>query len=217
MEILICTRFGTQTFGSQTPPPLPSSDTSPSAGLEYLHNKGVIHRDIKGANILVSATGEVKLSDFGCSYTCMAPAEGVRILGTVLWMAPEVCREEVVHASCDIWALGCTVLQMLTNRLPWTERGFDTCIAAFYHITTCAEGPHVPDHVSAVARDFINACVRVRAELRPDCAVCARGSVSRVREGGEGRFGEVRAALLLCWPSLGCSFVVLARLAQFLA
>ena len=144
--------------------------TSAPAGLEYLHNKGIIHRDIKGANILVSDKGEVKLSDFGCSYQSLAPSEDTRPLGTVLWMAPEVCREEEVHASCDIWALGCTVLQMVTDRLPWAEREFEHPIAAFFHIATCAEGPKVPNTVQPLTRSFISDCVAVQAHHRPACA-----------------------------------------------
>ena len=140
------------------------------AGLEYLHNKGIIHRDIKGANILVSDKGEVKLSDFGCSYQSLAPSEDTRPLGTVLWMAPEVCREEEVHASCDIWALGCTVLQMVTNRLPWAEREFEHPIAAFFHIATCTEGPKAPDTTAPLTRSFISDCVAVQATDRPTCA-----------------------------------------------
>ena len=74
---------------------------------------------LTGANILVSDKGEVKLTDFGCAAT---KPQGFGALGTVLWMAPEVCREEHYQASCDIWSLGCTVLQMVTNELPWAER-----------------------------------------------------------------------------------------------
>ena len=139
------------------------------AGLEYLHNKGIIHRDIKGANILVSDKGEVKLSDFGCSYQSLAPSEDTRPLGTVLWMAPEVCQEEEIGTSCDIWALGCTVLQMVTNRLPWAEREFEHPIPAFFHIATCTDGPQVPDTIQPLTRSFISDCVAVQAPHRPTC------------------------------------------------
>ena len=60
-------------------------------GLRYLHAEGIIHRDIKGANILVSDRGTVKLTDFGCSITAVRSFNHRAALGTVLWMAPEVC------------------------------------------------------------------------------------------------------------------------------
>ena len=58
-------------------------------GLRYLHEKGIIHGDIKGANLLLSETGIVKLADFGSSIRNMG--DGIPAFGTVLWMAPEVC------------------------------------------------------------------------------------------------------------------------------
>ncbi|XP_039173367.1 mitogen-activated protein kinase kinase kinase 1-like [Eucalyptus grandis] len=85
-------------------------------GLKYLHDEKVIHRDIKCANILVDASGAVKLADFGwAKATEMNAAKSFK--GTLLWMAPEVF-ESVNNRSyglaADIWSLGCTVLEMLT-------------------------------------------------------------------------------------------------------
>ena len=63
-------------------------------GLQYLHDRDVIHRDIKGANILVSDKGQVKLTDFGSSISALGSGDVHRLLlGTVLWMAPEVVRD----------------------------------------------------------------------------------------------------------------------------
>ena len=55
----------------------------------------------------------------------------------------QVCREEPLAQSSDIWSLGCTILQMATNRLPWSECKFQHSIPAFYHIATCTEPPKV--------------------------------------------------------------------------
>ena len=140
-----------------------------TVGLAYLHGKGIVHRDVKGANILVSDKGAVKLADFGCSYSNTLPREALPALGTVLWMAPEVCQERPLAASSDIWSLGCTVLQCLVNALPWSERGFDNCAAAFYHIALCAAPPKIPRAVSPAARDFMAGCLSVEPALRPDC------------------------------------------------
>ena len=75
-------------------------------GLGYLHAQDIVHRDIKAANILVSDRGEVKLTDFGCSYSTSFGTGRPLGMGTVLWMAPEVClaimcaAATCLHGSC---------------------------------------------------------------------------------------------------------------------
>lgn len=88
------------------------------SGIEYLHSKGIIHRDIKGANILVTDTGVAKLADFGCSkrlagLCTMSLEESMNILkGSVPWMAPEVIKNASYGRSSDIWSFGATVIEM---------------------------------------------------------------------------------------------------------
>ena len=89
-------------------------------GLAYLHRKGIIHRDIKGANVLVTEMGVAKLADFGCSKQLQGAATGSMdeslrsIRGSIPWMAPEVIRQSGHGRSADIWSLGCTVIEMAT-------------------------------------------------------------------------------------------------------
>uniref|UniRef100_A0A0C3T2R6 Protein kinase domain-containing protein n=1 Tax=Guillardia theta (strain CCMP2712) TaxID=905079 RepID=A0A0C3T2R6_GUITC len=90
-------------------------------GLKYLHANQVVHGDIKPANILlVRETGSVKIADLG---TATEEAAGRALLpfGTPGFMAPEVVRDGVPNFLSDIWSLGCTVLQLLTGKLPWSE------------------------------------------------------------------------------------------------
>ncbi|XP_062214852.1 mitogen-activated protein kinase kinase kinase 1-like isoform X2 [Phragmites australis] len=89
-------------------------------GLVYLHERNVVHRDIKCANILVHANGSVKLADFGLAKE-MSKINMLRSCkGSVYWMAPEVINPKKMYGpSADIWSLGCTVLEMLTRQIPF--------------------------------------------------------------------------------------------------
>ena len=96
------------------------------AGLAFLHASGIIHRDIKGGNVLVDETGHVKLADFGASTRVNslteATVESLDIKGTPYFMAPEVLGRNKYGRKGDIWAVGCTVIQMLTAQPPWKDQ-----------------------------------------------------------------------------------------------
>ena len=138
-------------------------------GLEYLHGEGIIHHDIKPANILVSDRGELKLTDFGCSYCTRFTEHTPFAMGTVLWMAPEVCRQEPSKFTGDIWSLGWTLSQMATNEEPWGERQFENTIAAFYHIATCNAPPALPNCLVEPMRGVVQQCLQLDAPRRPSC------------------------------------------------
>ncbi|KAL6909511.1 hypothetical protein ACP4OV_001792 [Aristida adscensionis] len=136
-------------------------------GLVYLHERNVVHRDIKCANILVHANGSVKLADFGLAKE-MSKINMLRSCkGSVYWMAPEVVNPRKTYGpAADIWSLGCTVLEMLTRQIPYPNVEWTN---AFFMIGR-GEQPPIPSYLSKEAQDFISQCVRVDSEQRPSAS-----------------------------------------------
>ncbi|XP_009364204.2 mitogen-activated protein kinase kinase kinase NPK1 [Pyrus x bretschneideri] len=136
-------------------------------GLEYLHKNEIMHRDIKGANILVDNKGCIKLADFGASKKVveLATINGAKSMkGTPYWMAPEVILQTGHSFSADIWSVGCTVIEMATGKPPWSQQYQE--VAALFHIGTTKSHPPIPEHLSAEAKDFLLKCLEKEPYLR---------------------------------------------------
>ena len=87
--------------------------------LEYLHKLGIIHRDIKGPNIMVDIDGTIKLADFSTSKKDIDGLLSRSLKGTPNWMAPEIVMRTGHGPKVDIWSLGCVVIEMLTAIPPF--------------------------------------------------------------------------------------------------
>uniref|UniRef100_A0A671YEU5 Mitogen-activated protein kinase kinase kinase 3 n=1 Tax=Sparus aurata TaxID=8175 RepID=A0A671YEU5_SPAAU len=149
-------------------------------GMSYLHSNMIVHRDIKGANILRDSAGNVKLGDFGASkrlQTICMSGTGIRsVTGTPYWMSPEVISGEGYGRKADVWSLGCTVVEMLTEKPPWAEY---EAMAAIFKIATQPTNPLLPSHTSDQARDFIS-CIFVEAKHRPSAEELLRHPFSQI-------------------------------------
>jgi serine/threonine protein kinase len=120
-------------------------------GVSFLHRQGIIHRDIKGANILTTRKGEVKLADFGVSVFLEEGAIS-SVAGTAYWMAPEIIELRGACEESDIWSLGCTVIELLTGYPPYFHMA---PMPAMYAIVQ-NDLPPFPEGLSDALQDFLN-------------------------------------------------------------
>ncbi|XP_043716092.1 mitogen-activated protein kinase kinase kinase YODA-like [Telopea speciosissima] len=138
------------------------------SGLAYLHAKNTVHRDIKGANLLVDPNGRVKLADFGMAKHITGQSCPLSFKGSPYWMAPEVIRNSNgCNLAVDIWSLGCTVLEMSTTKPPWSQ--FEG-VAAMFKIGNSKDLPAIPDHLSEEGKDFVRKCLQRDPQHRPSAA-----------------------------------------------
>lgn len=136
-------------------------------GLAFLHSQKIMHRDIKGANLLVDINGVVKLADFGMAKHLSTAAPNLSLKGTPYWMAPEVVRATLDKSAgydlaVDIWSLGCTIIEMFTGKPPWS--GLEGPAAMFKVLRT---DPPIPDNLSPEGKDFLRCCFKRNPTERP--------------------------------------------------
>ncbi|KAJ4715328.1 Mitogen-activated protein kinase kinase kinase [Melia azedarach] len=135
------------------------------SGLAYLHARNTVHRDIKGANILVDPHGEIKLADFGMAKHITSCSSMLSFKGSPYWMAPEVVMNTNGYSlTVDIWSLGCTILEMATSKPPWSQY---EGVAAIFKIGNSKDIPEIPDHLSDDAKSFIKLCLQRDPSARP--------------------------------------------------
>jgi len=134
-------------------------------GLRYLHANKIIHRDIKGANILVDVTGVVKLADFGTSKRLEINDELMQetmqhgtMKGTPYFMAPEVIMRQKYGRKADIWSLGGAVMEMATGDPPWKSLQMRNPIELFRFIHTHTNPPNIDNSLSLELRLFLERC-----------------------------------------------------------
>nr|CDJ90388.1 Serine threonine protein kinase-related and Citron domain containing protein [Haemonchus contortus] len=140
-------------------------------GLDYLHKMGKVHRDIKGANILLTHAGDVKLADFGVAAQITATiGKRKSFIGTPYWMAPEVAcveRRGGYGVQCDVWAVGITAIELAECQPP----AFDLHPMQVLYLMTknSYKPPHLKDkhRWSPLFHDFVRQCLTKNPKKRP--------------------------------------------------
>uniref|UniRef100_A0A4W4HJB8 Mitogen-activated protein kinase kinase kinase 4 n=1 Tax=Electrophorus electricus TaxID=8005 RepID=A0A4W4HJB8_ELEEL len=135
-----------------------------TTAINVLHEHGIVHRDIKGANIFLTSSGLIKLGDFGCSVKLKnnahtMPGEVNSTLGTAAYMAPEVitrAKGEGHGRAADIWSLGCVLIEMVTGKRPWHE--YEHNFQIMYKVGM-GHKPPIPEKLSTEGKDFLTHCL----------------------------------------------------------
>lgn len=185
--------------------------------LAYAHTNGVVHRDIKSSNVLVSRDDRVKVSDFGLARQMRHGAPGTVTLtsagviaGTPHFMAPELLLGRPANESSDVWALGVLMFEMASGTLPFTGRTEPELNAAVLN----GEPAPLPARVPRELADLIRRCLEKDPARRPPTALDVRAALEAMSSGA-------RAALAAPAPrrswrrEFGLALVVLAATALF--
>uniref|UniRef100_H2UXU5 Mitogen-activated protein kinase kinase kinase 4 n=1 Tax=Takifugu rubripes TaxID=31033 RepID=H2UXU5_TAKRU len=142
-----------------------------TTAINVLHEHGIVHRDIKGANIFLTSSGLIKLGDFGCSVKLRnnahtMPGEVNSTLGTAAYMAPEVitrAKGEGHGRAADIWSLGCVLIEMVTGKRPWHE--YEHNFQIMYKVGM-GHKPPIPEKLSTEGKDFLGHCLESEPKRR---------------------------------------------------
>ena len=152
------------------------------AALDFSHRHGIIHRDVKPANIMITKTGAVKVMDFGIARALhdgqAAVTQTAAVIGTAQYLSPEQARGEAVDARSDVYAAGCVLFELMTGQPPFT--GDSPVAVAYQHVR---EEPPSPSSVNPQVTSALDSIV---------LKAMAKGPANRYQSAAEMRADLVR-------------------------
>lgn len=156
------------------------------SALEYSHREGIVHRDIKPGNIMLTPDGKVKVMDFGIARAIADSSATMTqtnsVVGTAQYLSPEQARGEVVDARSDLYSTGCLLFELLTGQPPF--RGDSAVAVAYQHVSQTPPkptsiAPDVPDQLDRVVMKSLAKRREERyqsaADMRADLLAASRG------------------------------------------
>src|SRR3954471_2837123 len=154
------------------------------AALEFSHRHGIIHRDIKPGNVMLTQTGQVKVMDFGIARALASGATTMTqtsaVIGTAQYLSPEQARGDAVDARSDVYASGCVLFELLCGHPPFV--GDNPVSVAYQHVR---EDPRPPSNSNRDVTPEIDAVV---------LKALAKNPLNRYQSAGEMRADVMRAA-----------------------
>jgi beta-lactam-binding protein with PASTA domain/predicted Ser/Thr protein kinase len=154
------------------------------AALEFSHRHGIIHRDVKPGNVMLTQTGQVKVMDFGIARALASGASTMTqtsaVIGTAQYLSPEQARGEAVDARSDVYATGCVLYELLTGHPPFV--GDNPVSVAYQHVR---EDPQPPSNSNRDVPPEVDAVV---------LKALAKNRMNRYQSAGEMRADLLRAA-----------------------
>src|SRR3954471_11335989 len=153
-----------------------------SAALDFSHRHGIVHRDVKPANVMITRSGAVKVMDFGIARAVhdgqAAVTQTAAVIGTAQYLSPEQARGEAVDGRSDVYASGCVLFELLTGEPPFT--GDSPVAVAYQHVR---EDPKSPSSLNPKVTPALDAIV---------LKAMAKGPANRYQSAAEMRADLVR-------------------------
>lgn len=189
-------------LSDETPVPIDEAVeivTGVLTALEYSHREGIVHRDIKPGNVMLTPTGQVKVMDFGIARAMADSAATMTqthaVVGTAQYLSPEQARGEIVDSRSDIYSTGCLLYELLTGKPPFT--GDSPVAIAYQHVRETPKPPSAvaEDIPEALDRIVLKALAKDRVERYPDAAAM------RLDLAAAARGGRVTAPAVTAWAT----------------